>query len=172
MPSLPKIYYWASMVMARVARLLLQIPKVCLMAGPRRKRKTKRPTLPSCLMQKHHGNMIPGCSFLMINSPHRSAACRAEHLASSHPLGESHSLTLMLQHLEHPSTSHAPPRPRIHIPALPRNLFDRVRRAICHPPQPTAAREVHQAKHGVCTAREVSVQWAETCGAPALRKMG
>jgi hypothetical protein len=157
--------------MVRVAKSQLQILKVFPMAGPRRKRKTKRPTPSPPLMQKHHGNMIHGCSFLMTNSPHKSAACHVEHSASSHPLGGSPSHTQMHQHLGHPSTFHAPPHPRIHIPALPRNPFDRVRQAICHPPQPTAAKEVHQARHGVCTAQEVSVQWAETCEALGLHRM-
>lgn len=164
-----KIYYWESMAMVRVARPQFQILKVCLMAGPRRKRKTKRP-IRSPLMQKPHGNMIHGCSSLMINSPHRSAACHAEHLASSHPLGGSPSRTPTHQHLGRPSTFRAPPRPRIHIPALPRSLFDHVRRATCHLPRPTAAKGAHQAKHGVCTAQEVSVQWVETCGALGLRR--
>ena len=164
-----KIYSWESMVMVQTARLQFQILKVFLMAGPHPKRKTKRPTR-SPLKQRHHGNMIPGFSFLMTNSPHRSAACHAEHLASSHPLGGSRSPTRTHQHLGHPSTFHAPPRPRTHIPALPRSLFDHVRRATCHLPRPTAAKGAHQAKHGVCTAQEVSVQWVETCGALGLRR--
>jgi hypothetical protein len=159
-------------VTVRAARLQYQTPKVSLTAGPRRKRKTRRTTQSPHLNQRRHGHMIPGSSCLMTNSLRRLAACRAEHWASFHPLAESPSRTLMHQHPEHPSISHARPRPQIHSLALPRNPFDLAPQAICHPPQPIVVKEVHQAKHGVCTAREASVQWAEMCEALGRRRMG
>jgi hypothetical protein len=157
--------------MGPVARLLLRILKVFLMAGPRPNRKTKSTTPPPRLIRRHHGNMIPGYSCLMISNPHRLAACHAEHSASSHPLGESLSHIPMHQHLGHLSTFHAPPHPQIHSLAPLRNPSDRARQATCHPPQSIVVKGVRQAKHGVCTAQAVLVQWARMCEALGLRRI-
>lgn len=171
MLSLPKICYWESTAKIPIARLHFRILKVFLTAGPRQRRKTKRTTPSPHLTQRHHGHMIHGFFCLMTNSPHRLAACHEERLAFFHPLDESLSRTPMRRPPGLLSTFHARPPPQIRSLALPRNPFDRARQATCHPPQPTVVKEVHQAKHGVCKAQGVSVQWAGMCEALGLRRM-
>jgi len=149
-------------VTVQAARLVLQIPKVFPMVGLLQRKKTRMPAPISLQTQRHRGSMILGYYFLTTSSLHKLPVCHVEPWASFHPQGGSPLSTQTLPHPERPLTYLAPQPPPTHSHPLPRSPSDRVRLAICRPPQFKVAKGAHQAKHGVCTVQEVLVQWERT----------